>query len=137
MSSGGSTALRNHPYSTGVVLAVNAVADAYLLLDAPVCAQWRPGFIQGSHDAASTLWDPAGAHRVQISGTTTERLVSGNLEDISRKLAGLAAAPGCGAVLAAGPPEQVVRQDILRQAYDVEIDLVPVEGSPVPLVRAR
>jgi iron complex transport system ATP-binding protein len=42
-----------------------------------------------------------------------------------------------GAVLAAGPPEQVVRQDILRQAYDVEIDLVPVEGSPVPLVRAR
>jgi iron complex transport system ATP-binding protein len=42
-----------------------------------------------------------------------------------------------GAVLASGPPEQVVRQDILRQAYDVEIDLIPVEGSPVPLVRAR
>jgi nitrogenase molybdenum-iron protein alpha/beta subunit len=104
MRSQGPSAILDHPYSTGVLLAVNAVADAYLLLDAPVCAQWRAGFITGSHDANSTLWDTSGAHRVQISGTTTERLVSGNLQDLARQLGRMAAIPGCGAVLAAGYP---------------------------------
>jgi iron complex transport system ATP-binding protein len=42
-----------------------------------------------------------------------------------------------GAVLAAGPPRDVVREDVLRDAYEVEIDLIPVRGSGVPVVRAR
>ena len=104
MSSQVPTAILDYPYSTGVVLAVNAVSDAFLLLDAPACAQWRSGFVAGSHDATSTLWDPAGAHRVQISATMTERIISGNLEDLALRLGRMAAVPGCGAVLAAGYP---------------------------------
>ena len=42
-----------------------------------------------------------------------------------------------GRVVAAGAPGEVVREDILREAYDVEIDLLPAPGSDVPLVRAR
>lgn len=98
------TSLLDHPYSLGVMLAVNAVSDAYLLLDAPTCAQWRPGFIQSSHDSTSTLWDSEGAHRVQISCTTTEMIIKGNLEDLSSRLGRMAQAPGCGAVVAAGFP---------------------------------
>ncbi|MCX5795629.1 MAG: hypothetical protein NTY77_09065 [Elusimicrobia bacterium] len=104
MKTPGPTAVLNHPYSTGVELAVNAVSDAFLLLDAPTCALWRPGFIQGSHDATSTLWDSGGADRVQVSGTMTELVVSGNLKDLALRLGRLAAVPGCGAVLAAGYP---------------------------------
>ncbi len=104
MTASGSTALFNYPYSIGVELAVNAVSDLYLLLDAPVCALWRPGFIQGSHDSAATLWDSGGVHRVQVSGTRTDLIVSGNLPDLAKQLGQLAAAPGCGGVLAAGFP---------------------------------
>ncbi len=98
------TSSQNHSYSIGVMLAVNAVTDAFLLLDAPVCAQWRAGYVHGSHDATSTLWDPSGVHRVQVSCTTTELIVSGNQEDLSRRMRRMAAVPGCGAVMAVGFP---------------------------------
>ena len=42
-----------------------------------------------------------------------------------------------GRVLAAGPPRRVVREETLRQAYDVQIDLIAAPDSPVPIVRAR
>lgn len=42
-----------------------------------------------------------------------------------------------GRVLAAGTPGEVIREDVLREAYEVEIDLIPSPGSAVPLVRAR
>lgn len=103
-----STLRFNHAYSTGVVLAVNAVSDAFLLLDAPACALWRPGFIQGSHDSTSTLWDSAGMHRFQISNTSTDRIIGGNMEDLARLLGRMARTPGCGAVLAAGFPMALI-----------------------------
>ena len=42
-----------------------------------------------------------------------------------------------GRVVAAGSPREVVRADVLRRTYDVEIDLVEAPGEAVPLVRAR
>lgn len=42
-----------------------------------------------------------------------------------------------GQVIAHGPPREVIRQEVLRQLYDVQIDLIPTGGDEVPLVRAR
>lgn len=42
-----------------------------------------------------------------------------------------------GGVVASGSPGEVIRAEILREAYDVEVDLIAVPGSDVPLVRAR
>ena len=42
-----------------------------------------------------------------------------------------------GRVIAAGPPADVIGADVLREAYDVEIDLIPAPPAEVPLVRAR
>lgn len=42
-----------------------------------------------------------------------------------------------GQVVAAGKPEQVIRRDVLAKAYDVEVDLIDLPDSPVPLVRAK
>ncbi len=41
-----------------------------------------------------------------------------------------------GQVVAAGPPAEVLRVDVLRQTYDVEVGLVDAGGGP-PLVVAR
>ncbi|HEY3357265.1 MAG TPA: nitrogenase component 1 [Polyangia bacterium] len=103
-----STLRFNYAYSTGVVLAVNAVRDAFLVLDAPACALWRPGFIQGHHDSTSTLWDAEGGHRFQITDTSTERIISGNLPGLAQQLQRISRAPGCGAILAAGFPMALI-----------------------------
>ena len=42
-----------------------------------------------------------------------------------------------GRVVATGPPREVIREDVLRETYDVEIDLVPAPPDDVPIVRAR
>lgn len=98
------TPLVTYPYSVGAILAVNAIRDAYLLLDAPTCALWRPGQVCGGHDLMSTLWEPSGVHRVQVSCTTTEKLIKGNQVELAEKLRRMSAVPGCGAVLALGFP---------------------------------
>lgn len=42
-----------------------------------------------------------------------------------------------GQIVAAGPPGEVVRKEVLQQVYGVTIDLVQLSGSPVPLVVAQ
>jgi iron complex transport system ATP-binding protein len=41
-----------------------------------------------------------------------------------------------GEIIAAGPPADVIREDLLKQTYDVQIDLIDAPGQDVPLVRA-
>jgi len=41
-----------------------------------------------------------------------------------------------GRVIAAGPGEEVVREDVLRRAYDVDIELIHAPGLSVPMVMA-
>ena len=42
-----------------------------------------------------------------------------------------------GSIVAAGPPGEVIRADVLRETYEVEVDLIDAPGCPVPIVRAR
>jgi iron complex transport system ATP-binding protein len=42
-----------------------------------------------------------------------------------------------GEIVAAGPPAEVVRRDVLEKVYDVDVRLVEAEGRPVPLVVAE
>ena len=48
------------PYLIGVYLAVNAIPDAYLLLDGPSCFPLKSPSIQGNHDWFSRLTDVSG-----------------------------------------------------------------------------
>jgi len=41
-----------------------------------------------------------------------------------------------GEVLAAGPPAEVIRADVLRRTYDAEVELIPA-GTDVPIVVAH
>ena len=41
-----------------------------------------------------------------------------------------------GQVLAHGSPADVIRQDVLSQAYDVQVELIDAPGQTMPIVRA-
>lgn len=96
--------LIDRPYSVGVLLALNAIADAWLLLDAPECAVWKMGFVHGAHDWNSTLWDIEGFHRVHVTCVNTEQIVLSRGADVAERLRRISSLEQCGAVFAVGFP---------------------------------
>lgn len=93
-----------YPYLAGVFLAVNAVPDAFLVIDGPGCVFYRTTQIHGRHDWASTLLSCEGRHRVQFAGVDVNSIASdyeGMLRDVVRRVA---ADPGAGLVLLCSLP---------------------------------
>jgi len=66
----------NCPYLIGVYLAINAIPDAYLLVDGPNCLFHKAEYIHGRHDLHSTLFNCSGYHRVQFTGTNSEKVAT-------------------------------------------------------------
>ncbi len=89
----------NFPYFIGVYLAVNAIEDAYLLVDGPDCVFLKGLRIQGLHDLGSTLLDAEGSHRIVFTGS--KGMETG--EEARAKITGLVGEigrlQGCGVVL--------------------------------------
>lgn len=61
------------------------------------------------------------SHDVNLAGRFADRLVL--MRD--------------GAVIADGPGSEVIRRDVLRKVYDVEVDLISTDRAEAPIVRAR
>ncbi len=51
-------------YMVGVFVAINALRDAYCLVEGPDCIHMKTQFVQGNHDWFSTLTSVSGYHRV-------------------------------------------------------------------------
>jgi len=51
-------------YMVGVFVAVNALRDAYCLVEGPDCIHMKTQFVQGNHDWFSTLTSVSGFHRI-------------------------------------------------------------------------
>ena len=60
----------NFPFMHGLYLGINAVRDAYLLVDGPNCSFFKAEHIHGGHDFNSTLLDNNDA----LSNTTWESM---------------------------------------------------------------
>ncbi len=60
-----------YPFLIGVYLAINAIPDAYGIIDGPNCLFFKAEYIHGKHDIRSTLLDVLGHHR--IAATTIHR----------------------------------------------------------------
>ena len=89
----------NHPYLTGVLIALNAIPDAFLVMEMNDCAFIRAQMIMGSHDINSTLLDCGGHHRIATTCTNIENITmdrSGVLEDNVRRIHAI---DKCAAVL--------------------------------------
>ena len=81
-----------YPHTMGIFLAINAIRDAYLIMDGPSCSFNRGLMVHGRHDWASTLLSCTGYHRIQFGGvnvntvaTNYEALVRERVEEVARQ----------------------------------------------------
>ncbi|MBI2384859.1 MAG: hypothetical protein HYV14_02480 [Elusimicrobia bacterium] len=89
----------NLPYLLGVYVAVNAVRDAYLLVDGPQCVSFKAEHLSGKHDWRSTLLDPLGFHRIVMTGTTWDTITFSREERIRTLLERVLRRPDAGLVM--------------------------------------
>jgi nitrogenase molybdenum-iron protein alpha/beta subunit len=91
-------------FTVGCYVAVNAIRDAYLLVDAPDCAHLKTQFVQGNHDWFSTLTSVSGVHRVANTDLHPWKVPAARDDQIQAMLTQLASHPDAGAVLVTSMP---------------------------------
>jgi len=76
-------------FLTGLYLAVNAVSDAYLVVDGTDCVVRKAECVYASHDLFSTLLDCRGAGRVLHTGAHMKEILSGDSSGMELKVRAL------------------------------------------------
>lgn len=94
----------NYPTLLGVYLAVNAIRDAYVLVDGPDCTLYKAHFIHGRHDLNSTLLRSNGRHRVAFTNVCSRGVVKEHDDVIRRHLKMLEDIDESGLILATALP---------------------------------
>ncbi|MDT8285602.1 MAG: nitrogenase component 1 [Elusimicrobiales bacterium] len=120
------------PYQLGVFMAVNAVRDVCLVVDAPNCAMVKADLIAGNHDLFSTLLSPSGRHRVVCTMVTPFTPQKNPEKRVSAILNSISGSGGFGAVLLTGLPFGW----LAGMDYDGIAAAVP-PGTPVSAVPAK
>jgi len=93
-----------YPYLLGVYLGVNAVRDAYLVVEGPDCAYMKTQYIQGNHDWLSTLTSVSGYHRVANTALHPSMMTAPREEPLREMLRRVAARPATGGTLLTAMP---------------------------------
>lgn len=99
MTDGDFTERQNYPFMVGVYLAVNAISDAFLLVDGPDCAHMKTQYVQGNHDWLSTLTDISGFHRVANTALHPFHMARSREDELVAQLKRMAEHSTAGAVI--------------------------------------
>lgn len=91
-------------FAIGTYLAVNAIRDAYLLMDAPGCAHLKTQFVQGNHDWRSDLTSTSGFHRVANTDVHPWKMAASREAQIGALLERVARHPPAGVTLLSSLP---------------------------------
>jgi nitrogenase molybdenum-iron protein alpha/beta subunit len=102
----------------GVYAAVNAIPDAYLLVDAPDCAHLKGQFIHGNHDWMSTLVSISGYHRLANTALHCWKVIDKRDETIVARLRKMGEFAGSGLVfMTSMPMATIVGVDYARLCH--------------------
>ena len=93
-----------YTFMTGVFLAVNALRDAYLLVEGPDCIHMKTQFVQGNHDWLSTITSVSGYHRVANTALHPVHMTRSREELLRGLLGRLAKHPATGGILFTSMP---------------------------------
>jgi nitrogenase molybdenum-iron protein alpha/beta subunit len=91
-------------FSIGVYVALNAIRDAYLLVDAPDCAHLKTQYLQGNHDWFSTITSTSGFHRVANTDLHPWKMVASRDAAIEALLERIASHPPVGCAMITSLP---------------------------------
>ena len=94
--------LLQETFLTGVYLAVNAIPDAYLVIDGPSCAAKKGDQLVRNHDLNSTLLRHVLPHRIAQTDLEDNLIVFGDEERALRILQNIASQADAGVVLFTG-----------------------------------
>ncbi|TNF34359.1 MAG: hypothetical protein EP329_07355 [Deltaproteobacteria bacterium] len=81
----------SYPYLHGTYFGVNAIQDAYLLVDGPNCGFHKAEHVFGAHDWFSSLLDVSGFHRVMHTDVHPNTIIGGSDERFSAVMKMMAA----------------------------------------------
>jgi nitrogenase molybdenum-iron protein alpha/beta subunit len=123
-----------YPYMLGVYLGVNAIQDAFLVVEGPDCSYMKAQYIQGNHDWLSTLTSVSGYHRIANTALHPSMMTASREEPLREMLCRVAsrAATG-GLLLTTMPMATITGADYDRLCRDVARetgkDVVHVPGG--------
>lgn len=118
------------PFTVGVYLAVNAIPDAYVVVDGPDCLFFKAEYVHGTQDLHSTLLDAASRHRVIHTVADTNNVVVDREDLVTDLLRRVASRPGVGAVFVTALPMAAItgsQYDRLARAVRTETGIPVLE----------
>lgn len=114
-------------YQVGILLAINAVPDAYVVIDGPDCVYRKAEWVAARHDLSSTLLDVFGAHRVATTLTAAEDVPLARGDEVKSRLRAIASNPGATIALVSAMPHVALlglQYDKITRELAGEIPLV-------------
>ncbi|MCB9756235.1 MAG: hypothetical protein H6713_40465 [Myxococcales bacterium] len=122
------------PFQVGLFMAINAIADAYAIIDGPDCLYRKAEWIHGRHDARSTLLDAGGRHRVVPTLVNSEAVVTSDGREVARRVKRVAQLDDVGVAVICSMPHVT----IIGTQYDRLIgELQPSLSFPLLEVLGR
>ena len=91
-------------FTIGVYVAINALRDAYCIVDGPDCAHLKTQFLQGNHDWLADLTSVTGVHRIANTDLHPWKMVLDRDEAVEGFLRQMASFEGAAAVLITSLP---------------------------------
>lgn len=95
-------------YHLGIFLAVNAIPDAYAVIDGPDCIFRKTEWVHGRHDLNSTLLDVMGRPRIVSTLMNAERVITDDGGAVAQRISHIARIPGAAVVLVCSMPHVMI-----------------------------
>ncbi|NNN05591.1 MAG: hypothetical protein HKL90_06790 [Elusimicrobia bacterium] len=94
----------NYSALIGAYLAVNAISDAYMLVDSTDCSLYKTQYIHGRHDWNSTLLRSDGFHRISFSNVCVQGAVGDHDAPLRGRVRAMDAVEDAGVVFVTAMP---------------------------------
>jgi nitrogenase molybdenum-iron protein alpha/beta subunit len=108
------------PYLLGVYLDVNAIRDAFLVVEGPDCSYMKSQYVQGNHDWLSTLTSVSGFHRIANTALHPSLMTDSREAPLREMLGRVASRPATGGtLLTTMPMATITGADYDRLCRDV------------------
>lgn len=123
---------RNHTYLTGIYLGINAIKDAFLLMDGPDCIYKKVELFEKNHDMFSNIFSEEGHHRISSTMVDVNQIIKDRNKQIENMLLQIGNYEKCKVLfLSCMPMAKMVGVD-----YNMIISKVR-ENSNAPIINIR